>query len=287
MKRHFIKLFLLLTFSIINVKAFAISPVNQLRAVIVTPFSYENDRNIADNIEKEIDVETLIPQLFFEYTNKLNSFKSLSLETDPKKDEYDIYIKGKVLDVKGGNGAARYFSFGASGRALLVVELQVFDSKDTLLYEGFAVQNGGAGGGLFSIFSNKKNIHKAIKVISKKLYPVAIAGDLTKAEGIIRAIDSEDLYTIRHAAIASIKHEVYKDEITTDAFMPLIEASINSEENSSIYLDTVSWCLKVLGESKNIKYKPLITSLLDNKPHRKIKGYAKKALKKINKANKA
>jgi len=287
MKLNLIKSFILVMLFIVNVKAFAIAPVNQLKAVIVTPFTYENERNIADNIENEIDVEKLVPQFLYEYTNKLNSFESISLETNPNKDKFDIYIKGKVLDVKGGNGAARYFSLGTSGRALLVVELQIFDRKDKLLYEGFAVQDGGAGGFLTSIFSNKKNIHKAINVISKKLYPVAIAGDLTKAEGIIRANDSKDLYTIRHAAIASIKHEIYKNEIATDAFKSLVETSINSKEESSLFLDTVSWSLKVLGESKNIKYKPLITSLLESKPHKKIKGYAKKALKKINKANKS
>lgn len=42
-----INLFVIVFLCIVNAKAFAISPVNQLEAVIVSPFSYENDSNIA------------------------------------------------------------------------------------------------------------------------------------------------------------------------------------------------------------------------------------------------
>ena len=50
MKSHLINFFVIVFLCIINAKAFVISPVNELEAVIVTSFSYENDHNIADKL---------------------------------------------------------------------------------------------------------------------------------------------------------------------------------------------------------------------------------------------
>jgi hypothetical protein len=278
---------LFLTLNFISSQVFAIGPVKQLNAVIVTPFSYENTKNIADNIENEIDVENRVPLFLFEHLKKLKPFKSVEISSNPQEEQFDIYIKGKVVDVKGGNGAARYFSLGMGGRAGLVIELEVYNNKNELLHKGFAMQDGGAGGNLFSLFSNKKNINKAIVAVAKKLYPIAVAGDLTTVYGIEKAIESQDVYTIRYAAISAIKNEIYKELAATDAIETVVQQAISSENDDGTYLDAVSWCLKVLGESKNVKYKSVITALLESKPSRKVKGYAKKALKKIKKANKA
>ena len=50
MKSHLINFFVIVFLCIINAKAFVISPVNELEAVIVTSFSYENDHNIAGKL---------------------------------------------------------------------------------------------------------------------------------------------------------------------------------------------------------------------------------------------
>jgi hypothetical protein len=267
-----------------SINSAALPSADGLSVVIETPFIY--DDSIADNVKSEMSLNKDIPKHFYEYLLKLEPFESLSLERRPDKGFYDLYIQGKVLSVDGGNRASRYFTSGISGKALLIVELKMYASNGVFLYEGYAVQNSGSGFDLIRGWSNKKQINRALAVLPKKLYPIIFGGDLTTPEGVVRTVLSENPRAIKFAGKAAIRNKLYMDQSVSEVMDLFINKSLTSESYESGIMDSVSWCIKVLGETKNMDHLPLLSSVLNSGLPRKVKGYAKSASKKIIKANK-
>jgi len=266
-----------------SVNSFALPSADRLSVVIETPFVY--DDSVADNVKSEMSLNKDIPKDFYEYLLRLEPFESLALERSPDKRLYDLYIKGKVLSVDGGDRASRYFTNGLSGKALLVVELKMYAPNGVLLYEGYAMQNSGSGFDPLRGWSNKKQINRALAVLPKKLYPIIFGGDLTTQEGVVRTVFSENYRAIKFAGKSAIKNKLYMDQSVSEAMAIYVRKSLTSENYEPGFTDSVSWCIKVLGETKSIDHLPLLSSVLNSKLPKKVKGYAKSASKKIIKAN--
>lgn len=278
--KNYLSIFFVILFSVDSV---ALPSADGLSVVIETPFLY--DDNVADKVKSEMSLNRDIPKEFYEYLLKLEPFESLSLERNPSKHLYDLYIQGKVLSVDGGDRASRYFTNGFSGKALLVVELKMYAADGVFLYEGYVMQNSGSGFDPLRGWSNKKQINRALAVLPKKMYPVIFGGDLTTPEGVVRTVLSENSRAIKFAGKAAIRNKLYMSQAVSEVMAMYVRKSLTSENIESGYMDSVSWCIKVLGEARNIDQLPLLSSVLNSKLPRKVKGYAKSASKKIIKEN--
>lgn len=258
------------------------SPANELRAVIVAPFHFIEDA-APQNVLDEMNIDNDLPQIIFDYFQKVNAFKNISLGEENTQVEADIYIKGEILHVSGGNGAARWWGgIAGAGRSGLVVGVKVYDKDGQLLNEGVARQAGARGGSVFSVFSNKKNITTAMKAIPQKVFIAVLAGDLTTKEGVVRAMESNDPIVIQAGAKSSNTNKLFVDESVTDSMVEVLLKTLEGDIQNKYYIDGAAWCAINLGNSSNKKYIATLEKVVSSKADKKIIKHAKNALKLLN-----
>lgn len=256
-------------------------PANETRAAIVTPFPFL-DGAAPQNILDEMNIENDLPQLTLDYFQKIKAFKSVSLVNSETEADLDIYIKGEILHTSGGNGAARYWGgIAGAGRSSLVVRIKVYGKDSQLLHEGIAHQSGSRGGTIFSVWSNRKNITTAMNAIPKKIFLSTLAGDMTTAEGIVRALESSDPIAIQAGAKSSSKHNLFLNESVTDSMEKILLKTLKGSIENIYYIDGAAWCAINLGDSSNKKYISTLEKVVSSEAHKKIKKHAKKALREL------
>ena len=262
------------------------SLATNMRVIVVSPFSYSED-GVPENVREEMAIDVDLAQATIDYFKEVNAFKSVSiLNSDSKeKADADLFVHGEILYVNGGSGAGRYFGgLGGAGRASMLVGIKVFDKEGQLLYEGRVTQVGTKGTNIWTAWSNKKNITSAIKVLPQKILPVAIGGDLTTSDGVIRSLESGNSLAIRAAAKSAYDHELFREKSVTDAMENLVLQEIDNNNDDRYIIDGMAWCLKNIGDSGDHKYIASLDKILKSDAHKKIKEHAKYALDNIEKS---
>lgn len=260
---------------------------SDMRVVVLSPFPYSED-GVPQNVKSEMAIDVDLPREVADYFTKVDAFKSVVLsvsEADLPTDA-DIFVRGEILYVQGGNGAARYFGgVGGAGRASILIGIKVFDAQGQLLHEGRVAQEGTRGTNVITAWSNKKNITSAMQALSPKILPVAIAGDLETSEGVIRAIESKNTFTIRVAGKSAHAHGLFKNKKVTDVMQDFALQNLKNANEDRNLIDAIAWCLINIGESGNKEYTSSLAEIIQGDADKKIKKHAKKALENINKAN--
>ena len=258
------------------------APASEQTASIITPFPFAEDA-APQNVLDEMNIDLDLPKMAFDYFRKAKAYKSLSLVKEGAEIESDIYIKGEILHVSGGNGAARYWGgIAGAGRSELVVGIKVYDKSGVLINKGVSTQSGSRGRTIFSAFSNKKNITTAMKAIPSKLFMAVLVGDMTTPEGIVQAIETNYPMAIQAAAKASSRNELFLDEVVTDSLEAVLLKALKGDIKNKYFIDGASWCAINLGKSTNKKYLATLEKVASSRAHKKIKKHAKLAVIALN-----
>lgn len=94
----------------------------------------------------------------------------------------------------------------------------------------------------------------------------------------LRMLESNDSKQQKNAAQLMVRAK-YKDTVVLDVVEKVLlngYKAAGTDRNDQV--DTLSWLCKALGASGQSKYRPTLTIVAQNAPHRKLKGYAEKSL---------
>jgi hypothetical protein len=275
---------ILLIVSLLFIQVSYALPSNEKRAVIITPFIFLEGA-APQNVLDEMNMDRDLPKILFDYFQRENTFMNVLLEDEPTDVDVDIYIKGEILHVAGGNGAARFWSgYSSAGTSAVAVGIKVYDKAGQLLNQGVATQNGARGGSLFTVvstFSNKKNIATAMNAIPQKILIAALGGDLTTANGVVRAIKSNNPILIQAGAKQSNNNDLFLNESVTDSMEEVLLKTVDGNIKNKHYIDGAAWCAINLAGSSNIKYVATLEKVVASKAHKKIKKHATNALRQL------
>lgn len=255
-------------------------PLKELRVAILVPFQYAEGA-APSNVLDEMDIEVDLPKLTLTYFDKSKVFKSAQLVSRGASVDADIYVEGEILHVDGGNGAARYFSMGFSGKGSMAVGVKVFDRDGGLIRESVVLQNG-ARSSIFSVFSNKKIINGAVRRLAPKIFEFVRTNDVSTKESLIGALESGDSVSIQAAAKEASARNLLGDKLVTDAMEVVLLNSLSGFDDSDDYMvDGLAWCAIGLGKSGDQKYKVTLKKVVVGIGNKKVVKHTKVALENL------
>ncbi len=133
---------------------------------------------------------------------------------------------------------------------------------------------------------NSSNINAKIKSYANKSLTQLFQknADLKDQESvlIIKQLQSNDYKIIRNTIKELVKNNNYKIEVLRE-IEKLLAGFAGSPQNTSSAIDVISWCCIALGNSGNNEFVPVLEKIYTSENiHRKAKGHALEALRKLN-----
>ncbi len=104
-----------------------------------------------------------------------------------------------------------------------------------------------------------------------------LTSEQAKYLGLIESNNSEKQ---KDAAQLMVRAK-YRDTLVLDAVEKVLLKGYLSGSNENDRIDTLSWLCKALGASGQSKYKPTLSKVAKDAPHRKLQGYAEKSLRQL------
>ncbi len=105
----------------------------------------------------------------------------------------------------------------------------------------------------------------------------ALSSDQAK---YLRLLDSNNVREQRDAA-RLIERGRVKDPVVLDAVERALLRGYKADSSDRDHIDAMSWLCKALGSSGQSKYRSTLSTVAQNAPHKKLKGYAEKSLNEL------
>ncbi len=126
------------------------------------------------------------------------------------------------------------------------------------------------------IVKKKKTVQKKNKVTKKPL-PSNLAPEVRK---VIAMMQNDDSVTKRNGAKTAYK-KFGNNDVVLEVAAEELEKWHTSKTKDRYHPDALSWLCNVLGASKDIQYADLLKTVYRKCPHKKVRKYAKKNLRKL------
>lgn len=139
----------------------------------------------------------------------------------------------------------------------------VINSNNPVSYKFVPVNNGSS--------SNKNNQQKAYSAPSENPYVTP------ENRKVIELLQSSDVTDMRYGA-----QKAHRNFANDAAVLAVVAEELNKgyaeKPKDGLHVDTMAWLCNVLGASKDVKYRDLLTTVSKKSPSKKIRKYAKKNL---------
>jgi hypothetical protein len=250
---------------------------------IIMPFEMNQDEeSIPDSFKTTFGGGMVVPREYLEFIKSKNVFKDV-IEINGEE-AADYYIKGYIDCIELGNGATRYFQ-GPLGWGLASIKenITILDSNKEKLGEKEILQKGTRAGNAKTTFSNTNNLMTAVKATKPLVFNLLLSATGNINADLIPLLTSKNYENIREAARKIKTKSIRTSTELSQAFTQAIDSYLSNPDDNKLPVDAMAWLCIAIGSSASKDNIADLEKIVASEVKGKIKGHAKKSLKKLKK----